>query len=88
MTAKAVMSSHKNLYGEFNTRRYTLIQGFASLNCFLWLVKRYRGLHIHMKQHMPCIYTGVRYMTAISSGASEVLAASIAILFMLKLTEV
>ena len=45
MTAKAVMSSHKPIriyYGEFNTRRYTLIQGFASLSCFLWLVKSYQ----------------------------------------------
>ena len=33
--------SHKNLYyGEFNTRHYTYrIFKFASLSCFLWLVK-------------------------------------------------
>ena len=35
-----VMSSHKNLYGEFNTRHYALIQGFfASLRLFLMVGK-------------------------------------------------
>ncbi len=43
MTAFAVMVSHKNLYGGFNTRRYTLVHGFCffklvgkKLSCFLW----------------------------------------------------
>ena len=31
MMANAVMGSHKNLCGEFNSRCYTITQGFACL---------------------------------------------------------
>ena len=43
MTAKAVMSSHKPIRSYMGNLILvviaSLIQGFASLSCFLWLVK-------------------------------------------------
>ncbi len=44
MTAFAVMVSHKNLYGGFNTRHYTLVHGFCFLKLFLMVAKELKAV--------------------------------------------